>query len=161
MRPLFLFALLVIGGCSGGASMPAPLQTGPVTVENPSARLVAQGAYNVTFMLKNGSFGSKEIARADLLRMTWGGQALRVNFECTGQPFVGEGSATSPVITIGLRLLESSAVLSAECSSSPRDYEADGLPAAAPKSGDTIVVAVDGILSDATPFTATANAPVL
>jgi hypothetical protein len=161
MRPIFALSLLVLGGCSGGPSMLAPLQSGPVTVENPSARLVAQGAYNVTFVLKNSAYGSKDIARADLLRMTWSGQPLRANFECTGQPFVGEGSATTPVITIGLRLLDSSAVLSAECSGSPRDYAAEGLPAAAPKSGDEIVVAIDGILNDATPFTATANAPVL
>jgi hypothetical protein len=135
------------------------LQTGPIELKNPSLRSVAQGSYNTTFVLDNHAYPMRHIARADLVRFDWSGQTVRANIGCATAPFV-TSAETSPVITVLLQLASGQATASVDCGGG-HDIPLDGSAAAPPKSGDGVIVAVDGILDDASPFTATANAPVL
>ncbi len=160
MRAILALLTLITIGCGSGATMTPPMQSGPITMQNPSVRKVAEGSYNVTFVLTNNAYQSSTIVRADLVRLMWGGQIVSADIGCTGAPFVST-EQTTPVITVNLKLASGMAIVNADCGNSGTDYTTEGTPASAPKSGDEIVVAIDGILNDAAPFTAAASAPVL
>jgi hypothetical protein len=168
MRMILGLSLLLVGCGGSPPPVPPPMQSGPVDMKNASVRQVGTGEYSITFVLDNQSFATHKIARADLVRLDWGGQLVRANINCDKWPFVPTvvtntaQPGQSDVITVGLNLTSDKPTATTSCGGGNTiPTPIDGAPAGAPKSGDSLVVAVDGILDDATPFTAAAMAPVL
>ena len=152
--------MLAIGCGGGGTATPPPMQMGPIELKNPSLRVVGTDTYNLTFVLDNHAQGTNSVVRADLVQLDWGGQLISANADCATEPFAWS-QELSEVITVAVRIVDGMATATVPCGGGSREVPLQGTPAAAPHSGSSVVVAVDGILSDAAPFTASASAPVL
>jgi hypothetical protein len=157
---LLALPMLAIGCGGSGAATPPPMQMGPIELKNPSLRVVDTDTYNLTFVLDNHAQGTNSVVRADLVQLDWGGQLISANADCASEPFAWSQELSS-VITVAVRIVDGMATATVPCGGGSREVPLQGTPAAAPHSGSNVVVAVDGILSDAAPFTASASAPVL
>ncbi len=168
MRIMTLLALAAIG-CGGVQATSLDLGGGGnqangggalVTLKNASIRDLQNGSYNLTFVLVDSVYASgRSIQRVDLLRWSWGNDKVTTAIGCDSAPW-NQASPETGAITVTAAWGASSIEFYYECAGYGAQPQS-GNSAIGSKPSGTVHVAFDGILRDATPFTAEADVPVL
>ena len=135
----------------------------PIIIKNASLRGLGMSQYNLTFVVVDDLWVSNstqhDILRVDLLRLSSGGNQATFNLSCPTSPWT-DATPMTPVITGNLYFGSSQPTMYLACGAGDPSLMAMG-SLDAPPAGGTLHVAIDGVLDDATPFTAEADAPVL
>jgi hypothetical protein len=162
--------ITALGGCGSGVSV-----SDDVKLENATAHLMSQGtcpttggalapctAYELTFSVANNG-ATKWIDRVEDVKVSTGGQELQAASAvgCGGEPWTITAGAASGVLSIFVSF-GPQASLSIPCDvSTAADVDATTILSAPSAAGDSFDVKIEGLLSDAQPFMATAHAPIL
>lgn len=146
-------------GGSGGNGSTGSTTTGAYGFKNASARALGNGDYTVTFLVDRALPTDGNWPQAvELLRLKWDGTTLDMPFDCSAQPWIDQRE-TSGVVTLDLEIGSSvGASLRLPCDPDNRQIsssEAVRLPSR------SITLEADGILMDATPFSASVDIPIL
>ena len=167
MRTLLVLGIAALAGCGNGVSV-----SSDVKLENATAHLTTSGtcptaggalapcaSYQLTFALENNA--AKAIDRVDDVQLSTGGAPLQngAAVACSTAPWTLPPGGVSGVIDVVVNF-GPEASLSVDCN----DYSAaraTALLVSAPSApGDSFDVKLEGLLSDAQPFMATAHAPI-
>jgi hypothetical protein len=156
MRTIVICAIALCAGCGNGGT---PTST-DVKLMNATARAtsLASNAYEVTFAVVNGA--TRAIDRVEDVRLSTSGVPLQnANaVGCNQWPWTLSPGGTSGVITLEVTFGMQPA-LAIECQDNTSVRTSLVSPPSAPAG--TFEIRVEGLLTDAEPFIATATAPIL
>jgi hypothetical protein len=155
MRSILVISMMALAGCgSGGVATSTD-----VKLQNATAHQTSLGGnvYELTFAVVNGA--PRAIDRLQDVRVSTGGAPLQnANaVGCAGSPWTLAPSASSGVISVDVAF-GAQPRLSVEGESSGDAETALVSPPTAP--ADSFEIQIDGLLTDAQPFVATATAPI-
>lgn len=167
MRGIWVLGIAALAGCGSGVSV-----SDDVKLENATAHLMTSGtcpttggalapcaSYQLTFALANKAV--KAIDRVDDVQLSTGGAPLQngAAIVCASSPWTLPPGGASGVVDVVVNFGPEASV-SVDCN----DYaaaRATALLVSAPSApGDSFDVKIEGLLSDAQPFMATAHAPI-
>jgi hypothetical protein len=171
MRAIFVIGFVALAGCGSGVNV-----SDAVKLQNATAHLVSSGTcpsaggalapcatYQLTFAMQNGA--PKAIDRVDDVTLATGGATLQnANaVGCATSPWTLPSGGASGVLEVQLSF-GPAASLSIQCygSQSIAGGAASASLLSAPTAAtDSFDLRIEGLLSDAQPFVATAHAPIL
>jgi hypothetical protein len=173
--PIGALGALLLLGCGGGAGMNAPDGGGErsVSLRNLSARLTSKyscqasggatmscGDYRFSFVLQNSA--ATAIARMERIELTLAALRVTSSLACPTAPWLADAGASTPVIDVEFKYLDglSPLVTRFPCSGDTSWTADSGNVVAAPESG-TAVLRVQGLLTDAAPWTAEGSAQLM
>jgi hypothetical protein len=158
MRTMILLAAALVAGCGSGGTATST----DVKLQNATARStsLSNGAYEVTFDVVNGA--TRAIDRLQDVRLSTGGAPLQnANaVGCSGSPWTLPPGGSSGVITLEVSF-GAQAALSVECDASGLHMTSTALVSPPSAPAQSFELRVEGLLTDAEPFVATAMAPIL
>jgi hypothetical protein len=156
MRAMLICAIALAAGCGNGG----PATSTDVKLMNATARAtsLSSNAYEVTFAVVNGA--TRAIDRVEDVRLSTGGAPLQnANaVGCAGWPWTLSPGGSSGVVTLDITL-GSQPTLAIECQDAASVKTSLVSPPSAPAA--TFEIRIEGLLTDAEPFVATATAPIL
>ena len=156
MRAILICAIAIAAGCGNGG----PATSTDVKLMNATARAtsLASNAYEVTFAVVNGA--TRAIDRVEDVRLSTGGAPLQnANaVACADWPWTLSPGGTSGVVTLDVTF-GGQPTLSIECQDNIEAKTTLLSPPSAPSQ--SFEIRVEGLLTDAEPFIATATAPIL
>lgn len=154
---LLLAAALVAGCGSGGAATSTDVKLQNATARSTS---LSNGVYEVTFDVVNGA--TRAIDRLQDVRLSTGGAPLQnANaVACAGSPWTLPPGGSSGVVTLEVSF-GSQPTLSIECDASGLRMASTTLVSPPSAPAQSFEVRIEGLLTDAEPFVATATAPIL
>jgi hypothetical protein len=154
MRTMIIIAL-ALAGCGSG-----PVTSTDVKLMNATARAtsLANNAYEVTFAVVNGA--TRAIDRVEDVRLSTSGVPLQnaSAVGCSASPWTLAPGGSSGVVTLDVTF-GSQPTLAIECQGLAEVRTSLVSPPSAPAA--TFEIRVEGLLTDAEPFIATATAPIL
>ncbi|HWE30946.1 MAG TPA: hypothetical protein VHB97_23225 [Polyangia bacterium] len=156
MKRMILVLLAALAGCgSGGVSTSTD-----VKLQNATAHQTSLGGnvYELTFAVVNGA--ARAIDRIDDVRLSTGGQPLQnaTAVSCQGSPWTLAPGGSSGVVTLDVSF-GAQPRLSVQCDDTAVDAATALVsPPSAPAA--SFDIRVEGLLTDAQPFIATATAPI-
>jgi hypothetical protein len=157
MKRMILVSLAAaLAGCgSGGVATSTDVKLQNATAHQTS---LASGDYELTFAVVNGA--SRAIDRIQDVRLSTGGQPLQnANaVSCQGAPWTLAPGGSSGVVALDV-VFGAHPQLSIECESTAVDA-ATALVSPPTAPAATFEVRIEGLLTDAEPFVATATAPI-
>ncbi|HXU74246.1 MAG TPA: hypothetical protein VN947_33355 [Polyangia bacterium] len=167
MRGVWVIAIAALAGCGNGVSV-----SSDVKLENATAHLMTSGtcptaggalapcaSYQLTFALQNDA--QKAIDRVEDVQLSTGGAPLQNGsaIGCAGSPWTLPPGGASGVVDVVVSF-GPEASLSVECNDDSVARATAALVSAPSAPGDSFDVKIEGLLSDAQPFMATAHAPI-
>jgi hypothetical protein len=156
MRAILICAIALAAGCSNGG----PVTSTDVKLMNATARAtsLANNNYEVTFSVVNGA--TRAIDRVEDVRLSTGGAPLQnANaVACADWPWTLSPGGTSGVVTLNVSF-GAQPSLAVECQQNLDATTSLVSPPSAPAT--SFEIRVEGLLTDAEPFIATATAPIL
>ena len=167
-KAIWMMGLAALAGCGSGVAV-----SSDVHVQNATAHLVQSGtcpttggalapcaSYQLTFALQNGA--PKAIERVEDVTLSTGGAALQnaSAVGCATSPWTLAPGGGSGVLELDVSF-GPAASLSIACYGGESLAGATMLLSAPTAAGDSFDLRIEGLLSDAQPFAATAHAPIL
>jgi hypothetical protein len=155
MRALLICTIALAAGCGSG-----PATSTDVKLMNATARAtsLASNNYEVTFAVVNGA--TRAIDRVEDVRLSTGGAPLQnANaVGCASSPWTLSPGGSSGVVTLDVNF-GGQPTLAIECQELASVKTTLVSPPSAPST--SFEIRVEGLLTDAEPFIATATAPIL
>jgi hypothetical protein len=172
MRGIFVIAITALAGCSGGVATSTDVKLKNATAHRLSSAScptasggsAACAVYELTFAVSNEA--TRAIDRVEDVELSTGGQPLQnqTAVGCGTSPWTLPPGGASGVLSVDVTF-GPQPMLAIECSSglvtSGGAVAASSLVTPPSAPGQSFELRIEGLLTDAQPFVATADAPIL